>query len=157
MRRSIRVLVALLACLVTLGVIPSPASAVFVITRHKATLVGSEVVPGPGDPDATAKATLTLKPGKPILCWKVTEYANIDTNGLAAYIGKAKKGANPESLLDYDSLGPVSFAGDGDCYNPDRKYIRQYQRWACGGTLFFQLENATYPDGAVRGQLSKKC
>src|SRR5687767_13173886 len=87
MKRSTRGLVALLALLMMIGLIPSRASAVFIITRHRANLSGAEVVPGPADNDGTAKASLKLAPGKPILCWKVSEYANIDTTNLWAYIG----------------------------------------------------------------------
>lgn len=114
----------------------------------KATLTGEAEVPGPGDADGTGRVTLTLSAGKNQICYELAT-SNIG-NATAAHIHSGTADvAGPVLVM----LKAPENGSSKDCVsleqdkildiikNPDRYYVN--------------VHNAEFPDGAVRGQLTK--
>ena len=116
-------------------------------------LTGAEEAPGPGDPNASGTASLTLNPGVDEVCFDIS-WADVDGEVFAAHIHVAPAGSPGPIVVP---LFSGSFGGTGslsDCVNADRDLIR----------AIIQNPEAYYvnvhsrpdfPGGAVRGQLSK--
>lgn len=114
-----------------------------------ATLTGGAEAPGPGDPDGTGTALVTLNRGQQEVCFHLT-VSDIDP-ATAAHIhvgdvgvpGPVVVGLAPPT--DGESSGCVHDVDveviDAIRKNPDRYYVN--------------VHNAPFPAGAVRGQLSK--
>ena len=64
-------------------------------------LVGSAEIPGPGDPDASGSADLTLNQGTRTVCYDLT-WADIETGGRVALISEEfarELGPTPQAAL----------------------------------------------------------
>jgi hypothetical protein len=148
--RRLRVLAAaglLAASLGTITALPAGATTVWF-----AFLSGDQEVPGPGDPDADGFARLTLDPGagpntgQVCVRWDVL---GIDA-ATAAEIGTGAEGVAGTTLLalptpDADGLGD-------DCVTDlDSAVVQSIIDDPAG--FFVNVQNAAFPDGAVRGQL----
>ena len=114
-------------------------------------LTGSTEVPGPGDTDGSGKATIKLNQGKGEVCFELS-VSNIITAS-AAHIHEAPAGqAGPVVVTltpppaDGSSSGCVSGVSEDLI-----KRIRQNPE-----NFYVNVHNADFPDGAIRGQLSKK-
>jgi hypothetical protein len=133
---------------------PPPVESMFAA----APLGGGKVVPGPGDPDG--QGTLGLNPGaNGEVCWGL-EVKNLDPI-TAAYIHKGTRGtAGPARLaLFEDAAGRPGHGVYRECVGGIRPRLvdrilgfgRDFpRRWP----WYVELRTATYPAGAVRGQLS---
>lgn len=113
---------------------------------HIASLTGAAEVPGPGDPDGSGRAEITIIDATDNVCF------DIDVLGIApataAHIHRGVAGVSGppvvtlEAPTDGDSDGCVSVGGalaDEIEANPSGFYVN--------------VHNAEYPGGAVRGQL----
>jgi hypothetical protein len=114
-------------------------------------LTGAEEAPGPGDPDATGTAQLTLNQGTETVCYDLS-WANIDGTVVAAHIHEAPAGV----------AGPVvvplfvgqSFAGTGSdsaCVSSDRALIKDIRKNPT--EYYVNVHSSVFPAGAIRGQL----
>ena len=111
-------------------------------------LTGAAERPGPGDPDGSGMASFTFNPGTGEVCY---EYSVTGVGPLtAAHIHVA--GA--------DSPGPVviptpktSDTGGSGCVTAERELIVAILTNPSG--YYFNVHNATFPGGALRGQLSR--
>jgi hypothetical protein len=113
-----------------------------------ATLTGAAEVPGPGDTDGAGTATITLNPGKGQVCYELT-VSNIATaNAAHIHIG-ASTAAGPV-LVGLDA--PTSGSSKG-CVDLDKEKVKDIIQNP--GNYYVNVHNAEFPDGAVRGQLSK--
>lgn len=114
-------------------------------TTLSTDLVGAEERPGPGDPDGHGFITLTMNPGKGEICFELTLTA-IDT-ATAGHIHKAPAGeAGPVFVTLFGSEGPGS-----KCVTATKAQIKEIRR---NPEMFYvNVHTATYPAGAVRGQL----
>lgn len=110
-------------------------------------LTGAAERPGPGDPDGSGSAHLTLNQGQGEICFDIT-VANLDTV-IAAHIHVGSP----------DVAGPVvvnfNFPANGlnGCVSADKdliKAIRQNPE-----DYYVNVHTNVFPAGAVRGQLSK--
>jgi hypothetical protein len=118
------------------------------------TLTGAAEVPGPGDPDASWMAFITLNQGQGEVCFSLT-WENIDGTVVAAHIHEAPVGvAGPivvPLFMDTSLSGTGSFS---DCVAGVRegliKDIRQNP-----GEYYVNIHSTVFPAGAIRGQLSK--
>ena len=117
------------------------------------TLTGAAEVPGPGDPDASGTALITLNQGLGQVCFDLS-WAGIDGTVTAAHIhvGSAVV-AGPVVV----PLFAGSFAGTdsaSDCISGVSqeliKAIRQDP-----ANYYVNIHSDVFPAGAVRGQLSK--
>lgn len=112
------------------------------------TLTGAAEVPGPGDPDGSGSATLTVNPGQNRVCYELT-VANI-APATAAHIHEgARTVAGPVRVT-------LSAPSDGDssgCVTVTRALAREILKDP--GDYYVNVHNPAFPAGAVRGQLAK--
>jgi hypothetical protein len=125
----------------------SPASAAggrpFTTTLTGAAEVNAQGVPNQGDPDGSGTATLRINPGMGEVCWSIT-VSGVDPI-LAAHIHIAPV-TSPGPIVV--PLSPYT----GGCTTVDRDLARAILIDPSG--YYVNVHNATYPAGALRGQLS---
>ena len=112
------------------------------------TLTGAEEVPGPGDPDGTGFATVTVNPGKGLVCYE------LDVSGIAlatgAHIHEAPFGETGDIVVELEP--PTDGSSDG-CVEVDRAEAKDILK--APADYYVNVHNEEYPAGAIRGQLSK--
>jgi hypothetical protein len=112
-----------------------------------ATLTGAAEVPGPGDPDGTGKARIRLNQGQRKVCFRLS-WENIATP-TAAHIHIGPPG----------DFGPVvvplfTAPTESGCVNGvARSLIKNIRKHP--GRYYVNIHTGDFPDGAIRGQLSK--
>jgi hypothetical protein len=106
-------------------------------------------VPGPGDPDGRGRATVTINQGQDQVCYELT-VSNIAAV-TAAHIHRGARGvAGPPVVM----LEPVAAQGPSKgCVSAPADVIKEIRRNPAG--FYVNVHNAEFPDGAVRGQLTK--
>ena len=116
-----------------------------------ADLNGANEVPGPGDPDGTGFALITLNQGQGEVCFEISvENILLPAIGAHIHVGTADVAGGVVVALtppgaDGTSSGCVS-EGDRDLI----KDIRQSP-----GNYYVNVHTTDFPPGAVRGQLTK--
>jgi hypothetical protein len=114
----------------------------------KATLIGSNEVPGPGDPDGTGTATVTFDPVRNQVCYTLT----VDkVEGVTmAHIHRAPMGSMGDVVAPLQP--PTSGSSEG-CARiaPDLAAAIQ----ANPSEYYVNVHSETHIAGAVRGQLGK--
>jgi hypothetical protein len=114
------------------------------------TLTGAAEVPGPGDPDGSGQASLTLNPGQGEVCFEIS-VSNITLPAIGAHIhigsatvaGPVVVGLTPPDASGTSS-GCVAASQDlliAILQNPENYYVN--------------VHTTDFPAGAIRGQLSK--
>lgn len=117
-------------------------------TPLSATLLGSNEVPGPGDPDGVGFAELTLNQGQGTITY------SIQVTGIsaptAAHIHEAGAGVAGPVIIPLSA--PVNGVSSGvvTLSKEDIKSIRMNPE-----LYYVNVHNMDYPGGALRGQLSK--
>jgi|SRR5215212_11199192 len=112
------------------------------------TLTGAAEVPGPGDPDGTGTALLTLNPGQEEICYQLT-VSNI-APATAAHIHVGGVGTPGPVVVP---LAPPTGGSSSGCATVDRELVKAIIQDP--ENYYVNVHNATYPAGAIRGQLSK--
>jgi hypothetical protein len=116
------------------------------------TLTGANEVPGPGDPDASGTASLTLNPGQGTVCFDLT-WAGIDGTVVAAHIHAAPAGVAGPVVVP---LFAGAFSGTDSasaCVSADRDLVLAIIQ--SPENYYVNIHSTVFPAGAVRGQLSK--
>lgn len=116
--------------------------------RLTATLTGGAEVPGPGDPDGSGTAIVTINAGKGLLCYELT-VANI-APAAAAHVHEAPAGVAGPIVR---GLTPPTSGASSGCAPITRELAMEIL--ADPADYYVNVHNAVYPAGAVRGQLSK--
>jgi hypothetical protein len=111
------------------------------------TLSGAEEVPGPGDPDGTGTAKVTLDPAKGEVCYELM-VQNVDKPN-AAHIHSGAAGQPGPPVVNLDPPAEGSSKG---CATVDAKVITDIQQNPAN--YHVNVHNAEFPGGAVRGQLA---
>jgi|SRR5688572_5799669 hypothetical protein len=111
------------------------------------TMSGSAEVPGPGDPDGTGTAKVTLDPGKGEVCYELM-VSNVD-NPNAAHI---HSGGTTEAGPPVVNLDPPAQGSSKGCATVDAKVVTDIQ--TNPANYYVNVHNAEFAAGAVRGQLS---
>jgi hypothetical protein len=118
------------------------------------TLTGSAEVPGPGDPDASGTASITLNQGQGEVCFSLT-WENIDGTVVASHIHEAPVGVAGPVVVPL--FVDVSFSGTGsfsDCVTGvSEELIKDIRQNPAG--YYVNIHSTVFPAGAIRGQLSK--
>lgn len=112
------------------------------------TLTGAEEVPGPGDPDGTGSARITLNYGQGTVCYELT-VMGIAPAG-AAHIHEAEAGVAGPVVITLEA--PTSGSSSG-CVTVDRAQIKEIIQHP--EDYYVNVHNAEFPAGALRGQLGK--
>jgi len=116
--------------------------------RLTATLTGAAEVPGPGDPDGGGSAVITLNQGQNEVCFELT-VTNIAPATLAhIHVGAA--GAAGDAVV---TLTPPTEGSSKGCVSASAELIKDIRQNPAN--YYVNVHNAEFPDGAVRGQLSK--
>jgi hypothetical protein len=112
------------------------------------TMTGAEEAPGPGDPDGSGTASFTLNPGQGQICYSLT-VSNIEP-ARAAHIHVAPPGTAGPVVVP---LAAPTEGSSSDCVAVDSDLVKAIMKNP--ENYYVNVHNATYPAGAVRGQLSK--
>jgi hypothetical protein len=116
-----------------------------------ASLSGANEVPGPGDPDGSGWASVTLNQGSGEVCFSISVAdITLPATGAHIHVGEAGvAGGVVVPLTPPDATGTSSGCVadvDADLIKDIRKNPEAY---------YVNVHNADYPAGAVRGQLQK--
>lgn len=113
------------------------------------TLTGAQEVPGPGDPDGSGEVTLQLNPGLQQICFQLTVHDIAPAT--AAHIHEAPAGVAGPVVVPLTP--PPTSGSSSNCVSADREEILEIM--AHPEEYYVNVHNATFPAGAIRGQLSK--
>ena len=116
------------------------------VTNEKAAMIGSEEVPGPGDPDGKGTVTLTLDDAANTICYEFV-YTGID-KPTAAHIHVGARGVAGPPAVTLDIT-----RGDKGCVNADPATLKNIRDNPAGH--YVNIHTGPYPKGAIRGQLAK--
>lgn len=113
-----------------------------------ATLTGAAERPGPGDPDGSGMITITINPGQKRICYELT----VEAIGApaAAHIHVAPPTEAGPVFVGFPA--PPLGASSG-CVTVTSRQAAQLV--AKPADYYFNVHNAEFPPGAIRGQLAK--
>lgn len=112
------------------------------------TLTGAAEVPGPGDPDGSGTAFLTLNQGQGEICFELTATGIEPATAAHIHVGTADV-AGPVVV----PLAPPTSGSSSGCVSVDPVLIKEIRQFP--ENYYVNVHNAEFPAGAVRGQLSK--
>lgn len=115
---------------------------------YQTGLVGSQEVPGPGDPDGTGTAKITADATTNQVCYDLTTQGI--TRPTAAHLHRGRSGEAGPPVVPFDA--PSSGASDG-CVSVDKTVAAGVI--ADPASYYVNVHNADYPAGAIRGQLKR--
>lgn len=113
-----------------------------------ATLVGAEEAPGPGDPDGTGTAVITLNHGQGELCFELTVTDIEPAN--AAHIHVGAVGVPGPVVVGLTAPTDGSSSG---CVAVDQELLKAIMQ--APSQYYVNVHNAAFQPGAIRGQLSR--
>ena len=116
--------------------------------RLKTELTGAAEVPGPGDPDGKGTAVITLNQGQKEVCFELT-VENIAAATLAHIHSGAAGAAGPPVV----TMTPPAEGSSKGCVSAGEDLIKEIRQNPAN--YYVNVHNADFPDGAIRGQLSK--
>jgi hypothetical protein len=114
-----------------------------------ASMDGPSEVPTAGDPDGSGTAIITLNYGQREVCWELA-VEDIES-ATAAHIHAAPAGVPGGVVVPLSP--PTTGSSSGCATDVDRDLIKAILQTP--SDYYVNVHNATYPAGAVRGQLSK--
>jgi hypothetical protein len=113
-----------------------------------AELSGDAEVPVDGDLDGEGSFTATLNPGQNEICYELTVDGIEPATAAHIHQGDAGVTGGPVVALEAPADGESS-----GCVEADREMIQEIIQDP--SSYYVNVHNAEYPDGALRGQLSK--
>ncbi|MEO5578803.1 MAG: CHRD domain-containing protein [Sphingomicrobium sp.] len=116
--------------------------------KLQTNLTGGAEVPGPGDPDGTGTAEITVNPGQTQICYKLS-VSNI-APATAAHIHEAAPTAAGPVVV---TLGAPTSGSSSGCVTVTRALALEILKRPAD--YYVNVHNAAFPAGAVRGQLAK--
>jgi hypothetical protein len=147
-----RLIVALAVALIGALVLGGPALGADPGGRPlSATLTGAAEAPGPGDPDGSGVATITVNPGQEEVCWEISA-ENITLPAIAAHIHEAPPGSPGPIVVPLSA--PDASGSSSGCAAVERELARDILK----NPEDYYVNVHTTPGfeaGAIRGQLSK--
>jgi CHRD domain len=146
---KVRVIGTMLIALAALSVIAAPAT-VANGRPLKAELTGANEVPGPGDPDGSGVARLRLNQGRHRICYRIT-VADIGLPAMAAHIHVGTADVAGPVVVTLDP--PLEDGTSQGCVTVERRLVKAIRKNRSG--YYVNVHNEEFPDGAIRGQLTK--
>jgi hypothetical protein len=138
----------LLIALLALSVIAAPAT-VANGRPLKAELSGANEVPGPGDPDGSGVARLRLNQGRHRICYRIA-VSDIALPVTAAHIHAGADGVAGPPVVTFGAFVDGSAEG---CVTVERALVKAIRKNR--SAYYVNVLNADFPDGAIRGQLTR--
>jgi CHRD domain len=112
------------------------------------TLTGAAEVPGPGDPDGSGMATLSVNPGLGQICYALTVSGIAPATAAHIHVGTVTQAGQVVVPLE-----PPTGGSSGGCAEVARELALAILK--SPSDYYVNVHNAEFPAGAVRGQLSK--
>ena len=109
-------------------------------------LTGAEEVPGPGDPDGSGFATITVNPGQEELCYELGVEGIAPARAAHVHVAPAGE-AGPVVV----GLTPPTNGSSSGCAPVDRELAKAIVKNP--ENYYVNVHNAEFPAGALRGQL----
>jgi hypothetical protein len=142
-RRIAAILVALVAATVALAPAAQAGGQPFTTM-----LTGAAEVPGPGDPDGSGTAVITINRGLGEVCWRIA-VSGITLPATAAHIHEAPVGVEGDVVV---TLSPPNAAGvSSGCTAVSRELAKEIAKDPAA--YYVNVHNVPFPAGAARGQL----
>ena len=115
---------------------------------HHATLTGATEVPGPGDPDGSGRAEVSIADRIDQFCYEIKDVAGIQPATMAHIHRGAVGVAGPVVV----TLETPSDGHSKACQKVDEAIADEIE--ANPANFYVNVHNAEYPNGAIRGQLA---
>jgi Cu/Zn superoxide dismutase len=112
--------------------------------------VNAEGIPNQGDLDGIGTATITLNHGQGTICWEI-QVSDITLPATAAHIHEAPVTVPGPVVVPLSAPDADGFASG--CTSVDREEIKEIIQHP--EEYYVNVHNVDYPNGALRGQLSK--
>jgi CHRD domain len=117
------------------------------------TLTGAAEVPGPGDPDASGTAFITLNQGQGEVCFELS-WAGIDGTVFAAHIHVGPAGvAGPVVVPLFTDVALSGTDSASGCVSASEELIKAIRHDPA--SYYVNIHSDVFPAGAIRGQLGK--
>jgi hypothetical protein len=120
--------------------------------KFTTTLTGAAEAPGPGDPDGSGTASITLNHGQGTVCWEI-QVSDITLPAIAAHIHEAPAGVAGPVVVPLFPPAPDESGFSSGCISVDREEIKEIIQHP--EEYYVNVHTTDFPAGAVRGQLSK--
>jgi hypothetical protein len=142
-RRLAAILVALVVATLALGPAAQAGG-----QRFTTMLTGAAEVPGPGDPDGSGTAIITINRGTGEVCWRIS-VTGITLPATAAHIHEAPVGVAGDVLV---TLSPPDATGvSSGCTSVSREIAKDIAKEPA--EYYVNVHTTDFPAGALRGQL----
>jgi hypothetical protein len=114
---------------------------------YSAMLQGSQEVPGPGDPDGSANAEVTIVDAVDNVCYEINDVRGISP-ATAAHIHRGASGVAGPPVVTLQA--PTDGESQG-CIQAPEAIADEIEANPSG--FYVNVHTADYPNGAIRGQL----
>jgi hypothetical protein len=118
-----------------------------VAETYNATLTGAAEVPGPGDPDGSGRAEVSIADNIDEFCYEIKDVAGIQPATMA-HVHRGAVGVAGPAVV---TLETPSDGHSKACQKVDEVIADEIE--ANPANFYVNVHNAEYPDGAIRGQL----
>jgi hypothetical protein len=115
------------------------------------TLTGAAEVPGPGDPDGSGTARITINPGQEEVCWEIAA-EDITLPATAAHIHVGAVGTAPPNNVVVTLSPPDESGFSSGCAQVSRELAKAILKNP--EDYYVNVHTSDFSRGAIRGQLS---
>lgn len=152
MRHLAKLSAAALGVFALAGCATLETAAVDAVTNTKyASLTGAQVVGGSGDPDASAKAKLSVSDTLDQICYEVYDVSRLDGTPTRATIGRAGPGSTGATVMN------LNWANEGGFKNcVGRSEWLEDSLEKNPGAYYIAIYTTAHPNGAIRGNFYDK-
>lgn len=141
----------ILIALATAPILALPTAAVAGGSPSATDLTGAEEAPGPGDPNASGHAALTLNQGEGTVCFDLS-WAEIDGTVSAAHIHVGAAGdPGPVVVGLFSGAFDGTDSASGCIEDVDPALVKAIRKDAAD--YYVNVHSSAFPAGAIRGQL----
>jgi hypothetical protein len=142
-RRTTAALIGVVTLVMTLALAPTASA----VQRFEVTMTGAEEVPGPGDPDGTGTASITINRGLGEVCWEIAvEDITLPATGAHIHVVPPDPGPIVVPLSNPDATGMSS-----GCTTIDRALAKAITKDPA--SYYVNVHTSDFPGGAIRAQL----